>query len=251
LGIAENNQGHPLVRKLESITKLTPEEREAVLQLPLTMKAVPADSDIVREGERPTACCLVLDGFVCRYKLLHDGRRQILSFHIPGDIPDLQSLYLEVMDHSLGTLVPATVGFIPHRAIHDLHDRHTRLAKLFWRETLIDAAIFREWMASIGRRSAIERAARTLCEVLVRLRAVGLATDHHCELPLTQVELADALGISPVHVNRVLQELRATGLIMLSGGSLTVLDWAGLQEIGGFDPTYLHLSRDVERDATA
>jgi CRP-like cAMP-binding protein len=251
LGIADNNRIHPLVTKLETITKLTPEERTAVLALPLTVKTVPADNDIVREGDRPAECCLVLDGFLCRYKLLPDGRRQILSFHIAGDIPDLQSLHLEVMDHSLSTLVPSTVGFIPHRAIHDLHDRHSRLAKLFWRETLIDAAIFREWMASIGRRTAVERAARTLCEVLVRMRAVGIATDHHCELPLTQTELADALGILAVHVNRVLQELRANGLIVLSGGSLTVQDWTGLKELAGFDPSYLHLSPDVERDATA
>jgi CRP-like cAMP-binding protein len=251
MGTLGNQNVDPLLRKLESTTPLTPDERSAVLQLPLTVKVVPANSDIVREGDRPNECCLVLEGFVCRYKLLHDGRRQILSFHIAGDIPDVQNLHLEIMDHSLSALVRSTVGLIPHQALDRLHDTHPRLAKVFWRDTLIDAAIFREWMASIGRRTAIERAARMLCEVLVRMRAVGLATDHHCELPLTQTELADALGISTVHVNRVLQELRANGLIVLSGGSLTIQDWTGLKEVAGFDPTYLHLRRDVERDATA
>jgi len=194
--LASNNkiQTHSLVRTIEALAGLNPAERDALLQLPLTVKAVSSHVDIVREGETPSECCLVLEGFLCRYKLTHDGRRQILSFHIPGDIPDLRSLYLEEMDHSLGTLVRSTVGLIPHHSLLELLHRYPGSAKVFWRDTLVDAAIFREWMSAIGRRSALNRIAHLVCGMLVRTRAVGLANGHTCELPLTQNEIADAVG---------------------------------------------------------
>jgi CRP-like cAMP-binding protein len=132
---------------------------------------------------------------------------------------------------------------LPHEVIHDLCARQPRIAGALWRETLIDAAIFREWMVGIGRRSAHARIAHLLCEMLVRMRAVGLAEDHACELPFTQTGIGDALGLSTVHVNRTLQELRGAGLITLRGGALTVMDWEGLQGAGEFDLTYLHQKR--------
>lgn len=233
-----------LLRKLEIAAELSDEEKRALLDLPMAFRTFEADQDLVREGERPAECCLILKGFVCRYMLLSDGSRQILSFHIPGDIPDLQSLHLKVMDHSLGTLVPTSVAFISHQSLHDLNARHPRIASAFWRDTLVDAAIFRLWMVNIGRRSAYGRIAHLLCELLVRLKAAGLAQDHAYELPVTQAELGDALGLSTVHVNRILQELRGKGLIVLRGSSLTICDWEGLKEAGGFDPAYLHLQRE-------
>jgi CRP-like cAMP-binding protein len=230
-----------LIRKLESIAPLAPEEKAALLRLPLRLQVVAADQDIVREGDTPSECCLIVEGFACRYNLTAEGRRQILSFHISGDMPDLQSLHLTEMDHSLGTLVPSRLAFIQHDDMRRLMRSHPRLGDLFWRDTLIDAAVFRQWVVNVGRREAPARMAHLLCELLVRLRAVELVEDHAFKLPVTQAELGDALGISTVHVNRVLQDLRRKNLISLHGNSLKVLDWAGLQRAGEFDPTYLHL----------
>ncbi|MBM6583800.1 Crp/Fnr family transcriptional regulator [Microvirga sp. BT689] len=233
-----------LIRKLESIARLAPEEKAALQRLPLRLKTVAADQDIVSEGDTPFECCMIVEGFACRYNLTAQGKRQILSFHISGDIPDLQSLHLKVMDHSLGTLIPCKLAFIQHDDLRSLMRNHPRLGDLFWRDTLIDAAVFRQWVVNVGRRESLTRMAHLLCELLVRLRAVELVDDHAFDLPVTQGELADALGISNVHVNRVLQDLRKLGLIALQGKALRVLDWEGLKTTGEFDPTYLHLTKE-------
>ena len=150
------------------------------------------------------------------------------------------------MDHSLMTLTPCKLAFIPHQSLTELMRRCPRIADVMWRDTLIDAAIFREWMMGIGRRSAETRIAHVLCEVLVKMRAVGLANGHECDLPITQAELGDALGLSTVHVNRSLQELRGAGLIEWRRGALCVLNWEGLKKAGEFDPAYLHLNAEHE-----
>ena len=231
-----------LIRKLETLAALSDEEKQALRSLPMTVKAFGADQDVVREGDCPVECCLVLSGMVFRYLMLDDGRRQIMGFYIPGDIPDLQSLHIRFMDHSVGTLVPTTVAFIPHQSLNDVNARYPRVANALWRDTLVDAAMFRLWMVSLGRKSAHERIAHLLCELLVRFKAVGLAKDAQtCEFPITQGELGDALGLSTVHVNRVLQELRGDRLIILRGSSLHINDWEGLQQRAKFNPTYLHL----------
>jgi CRP-like cAMP-binding protein len=230
-----------LIRKLESIFTLTDDERQALETLPLQIVALKENQDIVRMGDRPSRSCLLLSGFTCTYKVTGDGKRQIHNFNIPGDIPDLQSLHLQVLDNSLGTITPCSVGFIPHEALDELCERHYRIAKALWRETLIEGAIFREWMTSIGQREAYPRIAHLLCEMLVRLRAVGLVTGYSCEWPITQSEIGDALGVTTVHVNRVLQAMRADGLIELKGERLNIPDWEKLKEAGDFDPTYLHL----------
>jgi CRP-like cAMP-binding protein len=198
----------------------------------------------VREGDRPSRSCLLLDGFAATYKMTGDGKRQIMAFHVPGDIPDLQSLQLRVLDNSVATLTACKVGFIQHEVLHDLCRRHPRINDALWRETLINAAIFREWMTNIGRRDAYNRIAHLFCEWIVRLRAVGLVRDRVCDFPMTQNELADATGVSTVHVNRVLQELRGNGLITLKAGTLTILDWEQLKQAGDFDAAYLHLDRE-------
>jgi len=235
-----------MIRKLESIFSLDESERTALLNLPLQVTMLKADQDIVREGDRPTRSCALLEGFACTFKMTAEGKRQITAFHIPGDIPDLQSLHLEVLDTSLATLTPSKVGFIQHEALQELCDNHSRIARALWRETLIDAAIFREWTVNVGRREAYARMAHLLCELMVRLQAVGLAQDQTCEIPITQGEFADATGLSNVHVNRVLQALRTDGLIILKGNTLQVLDWDQLKQAGDFDPTYLHLERKQE-----
>src|SRR5215211_7192452 len=179
---------NPLIRKLESVFTLTDDERQ---------------------GDHPSRSCLLLSGFACVYKMTAQGKRQIVSFVIAGDIPDLQSLHLKVLDNSVSTISPCRVGFITHDDLRSICERYPRIAAAFWRETLIDAAIFREWVMNVGQREGISRMAHVLCELVVRLKAVDLVEDHSCDLPITRIEFADALGFSPVHVNRVLQQMRA------------------------------------------
>jgi CRP-like cAMP-binding protein len=235
---------NPMIRKLESVFTLTDDERQALETLPMQVQVIKADQDIVREGDAPSRSCLLLSGFACTYKVTVQGKRQIVSFNLPGDIPDLQSLHLKVLDNSIGTISTCRVGFITHEALWDLCTRYPRITAAFWRETLIDASIFREWVLNVGRREGVSRMAHVLCELIVRLRAVGLVEDHACDLPITQGEFADALGFTTVHVNRVLQQMRAEGLIELSGDRLNIPDWEKSKEVGEFDPTYLHLESD-------
>ncbi|MFC3077333.1 Crp/Fnr family transcriptional regulator [Phenylobacterium terrae] len=234
-----------LIAKLEAIGRVTEAEKSALADLPYRLRSFPENADLVRQGDKPPECCLIVEGFVCRYKLLGEGQRQIMSFHLPGDIPDLQSLHLRVMDHSLSALTPVTAAFIPHEALHALTRAFPGIAALFWRDTLIDAAIFREWLAGVGRRTAKARIAHVICEVYLKLRAVHLADDGGFDLPITQVELADALGLSPVHVNRVLQELRADGLIVSKGRFVIISDWERLRAVGDFDASYLHFRSEA------
>ena len=240
---SENRSMTTLLRKLESIATLSEEERGAIQSLPARTRTVGAGQDIFCEGDTPSQSCIILEGWACRYKFLDEGRRQIFSFHIPGDIPDLESLHLHTMDHSLGTLTEATVAFIPHESMRALMTCFPRLGAVLWRETLIDGAIFRAWMIGIGRKSAYGRIGHLFCEIYAKLEAVGLANDHRYALPITQHELADALGLSNVHVNRVLQEMRRRGLITLRSSTLVVHDWDELVRTSEFDPTYLHLEK--------
>ena len=241
--VRERQDVLPLIRRLESIAELSDDDRAALAELPLVPRTVAADVDILREGDRPSECCLIIEGFVARYQTTEEGARQILSFHIPGEMPDLQSLYLRVIDDNLGTLVPTRAAFIPHHALLELFEARPNLASLFWRKTLIDAAIFRRWILNLGRREAYGRMAHLFCELFVRLKAVGLADDHTIELPVTQAELGEALGLSTVHVNRSLQALRADGLVTLRGGRLTIGDWESLVSAAEFDEVYLHLAK--------
>jgi CRP-like cAMP-binding protein len=230
-----------LVRKLESITTLSEAEKQAVLGLPTTMRQFRADEEVVREGDRPWQCCLLVEGFLCRYKLLPDGARQIQSFHVPGDIPDLQSLHLGVMDHGLATIAASTVALIPHDAVRDLTHAHPPIADKLWRDTLVDAAIFREWIVNVGRRNAYQRIAHLLCEIFLKLRAVGLTDGESFGFPITQAEIADATGLSTVHVNRSIMQLRGDGLIRLERGHCTISNLGRLKEVAMFDPAYLYL----------
>ena len=231
----------PMFARLSNIFNLSPEDRAAIERLPVTIRDHPADQDIVSDGERPTHCCIVLEGFTCRYKVISDGRRQILAFNIPGDVPDLLSLHLEVMDHSLATLVPSRLGFVQHAHMRELCEARPSVAAAFWRETLIDGAAFRAWITNIGRLSARARLAHLLCELMTRLDAVGLADGFRYRLPLTQAEIGDALGLSVVHVNRLLQDMKAEGHIVIEKKTVTIQNWDTFRAIAQFDPDYLHL----------
>ena len=232
-----------MIRKLNSIFRLSPDEKQALQNLPMEVQVIEADKDIVRIGDSPSHCCLLVEGYISVYKLTAAGKRQITAFHVPGDMPDLQSLHLQVLDNSLATATPCTVGFIQHDDLRRMCERYPRITSALWRETLVDASIFREWVLNVGRRDAFSRMAHLLCELRVKLKAVDLAKNDTFDLPFTQVELADAIGASNVHVNRVLKDLRAKGLIQSEGTRLTIPDWEKLKEAAGFDPLYLHLEK--------
>jgi len=236
----------PLLRKLESESRLADEEREAVLNIPFTIRELRVDEDIVRDKDHPSQSCLLIHGWLCRYKILARGQRQILSFHMAGEIPDLQSLFLKTMDHNLACATEAKVAFIQHDSIKRLISTFPRLGEILWRETLIDAAIFREWITGMGCRQAPERIAHLFCELFTRMGVVGLAEADRFRFPLTQSALGDALGVSAVHVNRSLMDLRSQGLITLGRQIVTIPDWERLKQYAGFDPSYLHLVKAAD-----
>lgn len=231
-----------LVTKLRVSNRLDAEDLKALHELPIDGRSVAARQTVVHDGDRPSQCCLLIDGFMCRSKNTLDGQRQILSLHIAGEIPDLQSLHLKVMDHNLSTLTACKLGFVSHDAMSRLTRARPNVAAALWRETLIDAAIFREWIVNVGRRTALVRLAHLISETRTRLKAIGRASDGHFQFPVTQPDLADCLGLSPVHVNRVMQELRTDGLIEVQKFSFHVLDGEKLEERAQFDASYLHLT---------
>ena len=232
----------PLIHKLERYGALSADERRMLEEAPSRIDIYEPHQDIVVEGDTPTESCLMVEGFACRYKLLPDGTRQILSLQIPGDFCDLHSFLLKKMDHGIAAVSRCRIAKVPHHKIHHITEHLPRLTRAFWWDVAIDGAIFREWMVGMGRRSSHQRMAHLLCELLLRLKSIGLADDNSYELPPTQADLADALGISTVHVNRVLQELRSEGLITLKEKRLTILDFEKLKQAAGFTPGYLHLT---------
>lgn len=227
--------------KLERVSDLSEEDRAALLALPYTIRRFGAREDIFSYGEKPAYCCLVLDGWVHRYGIIGDGNRQILLFYIPGNVPDLQHLFLPLLDHTLASMTSSTLAFIPHRALYGLLERRPRLMAALWRDTLIDTSMYRERVMCLGRRSSIGRTAHFFCEMYIRQESAGLAGNLLCSIPITQGEIADVLGITPVHLNRSLRALRARQVIDLNGRSLKILDRAALIKTAEFDPAYLHL----------
>lgn len=234
-----------LIQRLSSLSEINEDEQAALRALPLRARDFDKGEDIIRQGDRPTESCLIIRGLACRYKLVAGGKRQIISLHFAGDMPDLQGLYLDVMDHGIGCMTGVRAAFVPHQALRAVFYENRRLGELFWRHTLIDASIFRDWIASLGRRSAYQRMAHLFCELFVRMRSLGLAERESFRLPMTQSELGDACGLSPVHVNRVLQRLRREGLIMSTGEVHAIANWEGLRDAGDFDETYLHQMRSI------
>lgn len=231
----------PLLRKLSSHHGLSAEEARALAALPVTLRDVPAGHDIIRQGDHPVHSCAMITGLTARFKIIRGGERQINSFHIPGDIPDLQSLFLERMDHGLTALTACSIALIPHRSLDRLLADFPSLARRLWRETLVDSAVFQEWMCNIGRRPAPMRIAHIICEMFVRYDNIGMAHDLRIPFPFTHASLGDAQGLSVVHVNRVLKQLRQAELIAIESRTLTVLDWPRLRTFADFIPDYLHI----------
>jgi CRP-like cAMP-binding protein len=229
----------PLIAKLERSGALTLAEKSALADLVAHTRDLRPFTDIIHAGERPVECRLLLDGWACRYKLLPDGKRQITGFAIAGDLCDLSGLLAGAMDHSVCTLTRASVAVIPCGPLLDLMDEHSGIARALWCETLVEGAIAREWVVNVGRRPAYQRIAHLLCEMALRLGAVVQAHGSSFVFPIRQEELADATGLSKVHVNRTLQEMRRDGLIGWTGPEVTIPDWERLQSAGMFRPGYL------------
>ncbi len=250
VNVRPSNQ-NPILRKLENLFALSDAEKATLSRLPIMVTDIGQGQDVVREGDRPTRCFALLEGFTCFYKTTGKGKREIVALHVPGDIPDLQSLHLSTLDSSIATLSPCKVAFVQHEAVHHLCREHARIGSALWRELLIEASIGREWTTNVGQRAGTSRVAHLFCEIIARMRAVGLAGDHACHFPVTQTNLADASGMSTVHLNRCVQELRAAKLLVLHGGKLEILDWERLKAKADFRPAYLHLGQgraEPERD---
>ena len=230
----------PLIRRWSQHTRLSAEDHAALIALPWTRKVFGKDSYMAREGQLTTDCMLLLKGFAYRQKLLRDGSRQIISFHVPTEFIDLQNCLLGVADHNLQALGRAEVALIAIDPLTALMQARPAIRMAIWKDTLIDASIFREWVVNVGRRDARTRIAHLLCEMALRLDRLGMNEGRKVDFPLTQEQLADATGLTSVHTNRTLQGLRKDGLIALSNGSLSVLDWDGLRAAGDFDELYLH-----------
>ena len=237
----ETPQIAALIAKLEQRDHLSDEERAALAAIAVMGRHVTAGSDIVREGDSPKDCTLLLSGFAARYNALSDGRRQITAVHIKGDFVDLHSLLLRPMDHSVLALTDCTLALVPHDALRAVTEEFPHLSRMLWLNTLIDSAIHRRWLVAMGRLSASAHFGHFLCELWCRLSVVGQVNGYSFDFPLTQNQVADVLGLSIVHVNRVAQELRQQELISWRAGKLTILEWERLQAVSEFDPTYLQL----------
>lgn len=230
------------IAKIETRARLTDAERNAIRTMPQRVVQTAARARIVEEGEKPTQCCMVLEGLVYRTKTAANGQRQIMSFHVPGDMVDLHTVLFKIADHTIETSRGASVVMIPHEVILKTAEDWPAVGRAFWFDTLIDASILRETLLNIGRRDARTRAAHLFCELAVRLKRVGLIENGAAfSLPLTQIELADALSITPIHMNRVLARFRKEGLVSTDSRTLTLHDWKAMTALGEFDPTYLHL----------
>ena len=231
---------NPLIRKLEKFAPLSIDDRRLLDTIVASNRIVPARSDLIREGQVSDDVRLVLKGFACRYKLLPTGDRQIVGFLLPGDFCDLNAFILNAMDHTIGTISPCTVVDIPRRRIMELTNR-PGIARAFWWVTLVDEGTLREWLLNMGQRHAAARIGHLLCELLTRLQIVGLADADGYELPLTQADIGNTVGLSIVHVNRSLQTLREMGLIQLKNRAVCILNLEKLMDFTGFNPSYLHL----------
>lgn len=232
---------NPLVRKLQGFATLSEGDCAALEGLSTPVEVVPGHVDLVREDECPKGVFLVLEGMAYRYKTRANGTRQIVAYFVPGDMGDLDVVLLDRMDHSIGTFSACKIVWIKPEVLVGIQKKHPAIARALRMSTLVDEATLREWLLNVGGRSSIERLAHLFSELLLRLQVVGCATEDRYELPIRQGELGDTTGMSPVHVNRSLMELRRRGLIELSGRSLTILNRRELEALAEFKPNYLHL----------
>ncbi|HEY0148547.1 MAG TPA: Crp/Fnr family transcriptional regulator [Allosphingosinicella sp.] len=232
----------PMIGTLSYWTDLDAADRAAILDLPHRVKKIERNGFIVRERDRTTHSCLLVSGFAMRHKIVASGARQIVAIHLKGDMVDLQNSFLGVADHSVQVLTDAEIAMIPREAVKQLAFDRPRVGMAMWFDTLVDASVFREWIANVGRRDAHTRIAHLLCEFSLRLKVAGLGEATDYELPMTQEQIADCTGLTPVHVNRMMKRLEQEKLITRSNSrSVTIGNWNNLADAGDFDSNYLHL----------
>ncbi|SRR5579885_1596618 len=230
-----------LVHSLREHSRLSKEDIAEISVLKHEVQEFEPDVDFIHQGDRPKASTLVLAGMVGRYHLLPDGRRQYLAFHMAGDMPDAQALFIEEMDHGLCTIGPATVAFLPHKALLNAFNRQPLFGLAIWRETLLDAAIFREAITNNGARTMIARMAHLFCELFYRAHAARLSKGDELDLPISRIQLGEALGMASATIHRTLGQLRKSKAMDFGDGKLTVRNWKRLTELGEFNPRYLHV----------
>jgi len=232
-----------LIRSLKEHSVLAEEDLSGICSLTHTVREFQPNEDFIRQGDHPELSALVVSGMVARYHLLDDGSRQYLSFHIAGDLPDAQGLFIDEMDHALCAIGRAEVAFFPHREMLRLFKRRPAIGFSIWRETLVDAAIFREAITNNSARTKPGRMAHFFCELFYRARVAGLNDGAKCILPISLTQLGETLGMAIASVNRSLQELRASGTMDFRDGELVVTKWRELKQLAGFNPQYLHMKK--------
>lgn len=229
--------------KLRARDSVSPEEEQAIRDSIAEVRTVPADQTVINAGQVLHHSVMLLDGIMCRYKDLSEGQRQITELHVPGDFADLHSFTLKRLDHNIMTLTPCRYAIVPHERIDRITERLPHLTRLYWFTTNLDAAIHREWEVSLGRRSALSRIATLFCEMKLRFEVVEMTDGQSYDFDLTQTDLAECVGLTPIHVNRTLKELREQGLVQFRSGRVTIQDWDGLTRVAEFDPAYLYLEK--------
>ncbi len=241
--VADTDPVAPLMRKLRARDVVSAEEENALRDSISEIRDFAAGRTVIGVGANVTHSTLVVDGIVSRFKDLSDGQRQIQELHLAGDFTDLHGFLLKRLDHNIGALTRARIALVPHERLRRITEEQPHLARMLWFSTLLDAAIQREKILTIGRRTALGRVAHLVCELHLRLEIVGIADESAFGLPLTQLDLADATGLTSVHVNRMLKQLRDDGLMTFRGGTVTVHDRDRLRKVAEFDPAYLYLER--------
>lgn len=233
------------IHKLDNYQSHTPEEINILEKALSEPRRFGKGKDVIKQGDKPEQVYLLLDGWACRYKISPQGKLQVLTYLIPGDFCNIHITLANQIDYSIGVLAPSTFASLSHERIYDIYDNHPRLARSLNWSALIDISILQEWLVNLGSRPADQRLAHLLCELLIRSRAAGLTDDHHFRLPVTQTHLGEAMGITYVHTNRVMQKLRQERLITFANKQLKIANWRRMKEYADFDPMYLHLERAV------
>lgn len=231
------------LQKLRRRVEISADEERVIRAAVAETRAIPANQVAVRSGEELSSSMMLLTGWMARYKDLPSGERQVTELHVAGDFTDLHGFTLKCLDHDVMAMSDCTVAVIPYDRLRAVTEQYPRLARIYWFQTNIDAAIHREWALSLGQRSAISRMAHLFCEMYERLDVVGRTDGDGYEFPLTQRELSECLGLTVVHVNRTLQALRRRGLVELENRQLRIHDRRGLEGVAEFDPAYLYLDR--------
>ena len=231
------------LKKLRQRVDISSEEEREIRAVVAETRRVPADQIVVRAGDQLDVSLMLLEGWLVRHKDMRGGERQITEVHVAGDFADLHAFTLKKLDHDVFSLTECELGVVPHERLSSLFERHPRLGTVYWFMTNVDAAIHREQILSMGRRSAIGRMAHLFCELYIRLETVGRASEHRFDFPLTQRELSECLGLTVVHANRTLQELRRRELVEVENRQVRIIDPRGLESMAEFDPLYLYLGK--------